>query len=302
MSLIFLFIDGVGMGLPCVSNPFHNKKYPFFEKAAGDQAFLQGFEPVLKEEHLFKAVDTRLSVEGLPQSGTGQATIFSGRNAAKLVGRHFGPYPHSKTRALLEEESLFNSLQKAGHSCYFMNAYPKIFFDRAKLKNRWSCTTLMSLGADIPLNTVEEVINGHAITAEILQDVWHSVLDLEVPQITAEQAAHRVLKKAGEHDLILAEYYLTDKAGHEKDFEKADWVIQRFNDFLGTILSENEENHTVLLVSDHGNVEDLSTKSHTLNDVPLFVHGPGAQVFNEADSLMDIKPLCIRWFERGRLI
>ncbi|MEX0780049.1 MAG: alkaline phosphatase family protein [Balneolales bacterium] len=299
MALIFLFIDGVGMGAPQKSNPFHTKKYPVFEKAAGDQAFLQGFEPVVKESHLFKAVDARLSTEGLPQSGTGQATMFSGQNAAKLVGRHFGPYPHSRTRFLLEEESLFKSIQRIGRSCYFMNAYPKIFFDRAKLKNRWSCTTLMTLGADIPLNTVEEVINGHAITAEILQDVWHSVLDLEVPQITVEQAAHRVLTKAGEHDLILAEYYLTDKAGHEKDPVKADWVLQRFNDFLGTILSKNDENHTVLLVSDHGNVEDLSTKSHTMNDVPLFVHGPGAYLFDEVNSLVDIKPVCLRWFAQS---
>lgn len=296
MSLVFLFIDGVGMGLPHESNPFYTHKYPLFEKAAGDQLFLKGLEPVVKKDHLFKEVDARLNVDGLPQSGTGQASIFSGQNAAKIIGRHFGPYPHSKTRFLLQEESLFNSLQKRGLNCYFMNAYPKIFFERSKLKNRWSCTTLMTLGANIPLNTLEEVLNGDALTAEILQDVWHSVLDLEVPKITAEQAAERVLKKADEHDLILSEYYLTDKAGHEKDPEKAAWALKRFNDFLENIISANK-NHTILLVSDHGNIEDLSTKSHTMNNVPLFVYGPGADIFNEVNSLMDIKPICLQWFD-----
>lgn len=299
MSLIFLFIDGVGLGFPEASNPFYTKRYPVFESASGGQAFLQGFKPVREKEHLFKAVNARLSVEGLPQSGTGQTTIFSGQNAAKLLGRHFGPYPHSRTRFLLEEESLFNTVQKMGRSCFFMNAYPKIFFERAKLKNRWSCTTLMALGAGLPLNSLEDVLNGDAITAEILQDVWHSVLDLEVPQITATHAARRVLKKASEHDLVLAEYYLTDKAGHEKDPEKANWVLQRFNDFLDTILSEKQTNQTVLLVSDHGNVEDLSTKSHTMNDVPLFVHGPGARMFDEVDSLEDIKPSCLRCLDNS---
>ncbi|MDO9170716.1 MAG: hypothetical protein Q7W29_02680, partial [bacterium] len=32
----------------------------------------------------------------------------------------------------------------------------------------------------------------------------------------------------------------------------------------------------VLLTSDHGNLEDLSTRSHTRNPVPLLAWGPGA--------------------------
>ncbi|MEX0684556.1 MAG: alkaline phosphatase family protein [Balneolales bacterium] len=299
MSLIFLFIDGVGLGLPHESNPFYNKKYPFFENAAGRQPFLKGFKPIVEKEHLFKSIDARLKVDGLPQSGTGQATMFSGHNAAKLVGRHFGPYPHSKTKFLLEEESLFNDLQNEGCSCYFMNAYPRRFFELAEQRNRWSCTTLMTRGAGIKLNTLTDVINEDAITAEILQDVWRSMLNLEVPHITAQQAARRVLNKADEHDLVLAEYYLTDKAGHEQNPEKADWSLQRYNDFLEMLVKEKGDNHTILLVSDHGNLEDLSTKSHTMNEVPLIVWGAGARLFDEVESLIDIKSACLRWFAEG---
>ena len=32
----------------------------------------------------------------------------------------------------------------------------------------------------------------------------------------------------------------------------------------------------MLLTSDHGNIEDLSTRSHTRNPVPLMAWGPGA--------------------------
>ena len=192
---------------------------------AGGQPFLRGVRPVVKENHIFKPIDPRLGVEGLPQSGTGQVTIFSGYNASKKLGRHFGPWPHSKTRYLLEKKSLFHDVQKKGGSCHFINAYPEIFFERARLKNRWSATTLMTRGAGLPLNRTEDVLSGEALTAEILQDVWHSRINVEIQEITTGEAAGRLLKKAKNHDLVLFEYYLTDNAGHEKDPEKAADVL-----------------------------------------------------------------------------
>jgi len=51
-------------------------------------------------------------------------------------------------------------------------------------------------------------------------------------------------------------------------------ILQRMDGFLAGILdSFDDRNDILLFVSDHGNIEDLSTKSHTRNPVPLIVVG-----------------------------
>ena len=63
---------------------------------------------------VFRAIDARLGVEGLPQSGTGQAALFTGVNAPRLAGRHYGPYPHSKTRPALTADNVFSRILRLG--------------------------------------------------------------------------------------------------------------------------------------------------------------------------------------------
>lgn len=52
-----------------------------------------------------------MGVDGLPQSGTGQVSIFAGINAPKIVGYHFGPFPHSKTVAALKEKTYLKNFK-----------------------------------------------------------------------------------------------------------------------------------------------------------------------------------------------
>lgn len=294
MAVVFLFIDGVGLGENNVLNPLADRPWQSFSAMAGGQAFTNQAQPIAEEEHFFKAVDATLHVDGLPQSGTGQATLFSGENAAKEIGKHFGPFPHSGTKHLLKNQSLFNKARQQGKKCSFINAYPEIFFRKAKARNRWSCTTLMTKSAGIPLNTTNEVKEGTAITAGITQKAWREKLGIDVPEITPKQAAGRLLTEAGKYDLLLHEYYLTDKAGHSQKKEKAHRVINRYDIFLQEIIQSKPADMTIVLCSDHGNVEDLSTKTHTFNKVPLYVNGPGAHVFYEAESIMDVTPGVLR--------
>lgn len=291
MAVIFLFIDGVGLGEEEEErNPFYRRSYPAFYRMAADQSFTKNAEPVEERVHLFKGIDATLEIEGLPQSGTGQTTLFTGENAAKKLGRHFGPFPHSEIKPLLREQSIFQKVKKRGKTGIFMNAYPDIFFERAEKRNRWSCTTLMTKSAGIPLHTVEDVRQGRAVTAEITQQAWREMLGIDVPEIAPEMASRRVLEMAAERDLVLYEYYLTDKAGHEQDREKAKRVIGRFNAFLEILINEKRPEDTLVLSSDHGNIEDLSVKTHTLNKVPLFVQGPGAERFRKVESIKDVTP------------
>lgn len=290
MTVIFLFIDGVGLGREDDTNPFYHTDYRGFPALAGDQFLSEKADEILEKQHLFKKVDATLGIKGLPQSGTGQATLLSGENAAKVIGRHFGPYPHSRIKYLLEEQSLFLKAQQRGKKCHFMNAYPDIFFQKAEKRNRWSCTTLMAKSADLALNTTEEVKKGKALTAELTQETWKDQRHIQVPVISPEAAADRLIKRSVNYDLLLYEYYLTDKAGHSQDKSRADCFIHTYDRFLWQLIEQKPADTSIVLCSDHGNVEDLSIKTHTYNKVPLVCIGPGASIFTEAESIRDVTP------------
>lgn len=297
MPVIFLFIDGVGLGKVSAQNPFRKQNYRGFEAMAGDQAFSAKAAEITEADHVFRQVDARLGVEGLPQSGTGQTSLFTGENASKKIGKHFGPFPHSGIKPLLKNRSLFRKAQEIDRTCQFLNAYPEIFFKKAKKRNRWSCTTLMTKSAGIKLNTTEDLRAGRALTAEITQQAWREHLNIEVPEISAEEAADRLLEQSENYDLLLYEYYLTDKAGHSQEMDKATTFLEIYDQFLWHLIRHKPKELTIVLSSDHGNVEDLSTNTHTLNPVPLFAYGPGAYHFSDAESIMNVTPGILDIFE-----
>lgn len=288
MSVIFLFIDGVGLGETGEENPFIRNRYPSFEELTGG-AFHKNSESVSTQDHLFKPIDANLGVEGLPQSGTGQTTLFTGRNASKEIGKHFGPFPHSGIKPFLKKESVFHGVLSQGKKPYFMNAYPPVFFQHARKRNRWSCTTLMTKSVGLKLNSTEEVLDELALTAEIVQNAWRERLNIEIPKITPTDAANRLLNVVPDYNLVLYEYYLTDKAGHKQKHEDAERVLKPLDEFLLRIINEKRSSDTLVVTSDHGNLEDLSTKTHTRNKVPLFILGENASVFKDVESLVGVK-------------
>ncbi|MFV1884059.1 MAG: hypothetical protein ACMZ7B_06210 [Balneola sp.] len=288
MAVIFIFIDGVGLGEASEQNPFHVDKYESF-RMLSDGEFNRDSKSIQSKNHLFKPIDANLEVEGLPQSGTGQTTLFTGENASKVIGKHFGPYPHSGIKYLLEEQSIFHAVNKVGKKPYFMNAYPPIFFEISERRNRWSCTTLMTKSADMKLNSTEKVLEEKALTAEIVQNAWRERLGIDIPQIDATEAARRLLNVVPDYDLVMYEYYLTDKAGHNQTIEGAQLVLNTLDEFLLYIIKEKRSEDTLVITSDHGNLEDLSTKTHTRNEVPLFVLGDNAESFKEVESLIGVK-------------
>ncbi len=288
MAVIFIFIDGIGLGEASEKNPFFVDTYESFQILSGENFSNKG-EPILSKNHIFKAIDANLGVEGLPQSGTGQTTLFTGENASKVIGKHFGPYPHSGIKYLLKEHSIFHAVKEAGKKPYFMNAYPPIFFEHAKRRNRWSCTTLMTKSTNLKLNSTEEVLKGEALTAEIVQNAWRERLNIDLPKINAKEAAQRLLNVVPNYDLVMYEYYLTDKAGHNQKIDEAKRVLNTLDEFLLHIIKEKRSEDVLVITSDHGNLEDLSTKTHTRNEVPLFVMGEEAESFNEVESLIGVK-------------
>ena len=107
MSLIFIFIDGVGLAPAGPDNPLASAATPYLRALLGGPLTIEQVrdwgldtrnwesEPILQSpitnpqsSILFKAIDATLGVEGLPQSGTGQTALLAGVNAAELHGRH----------------------------------------------------------------------------------------------------------------------------------------------------------------------------------------------------------------------
>ncbi len=286
--MIFIFIDGVGIGRNDETNPFSHHSYESFN-ILSEGGFFQSRDAFRSGERLYKPIDANLGVEGLPQSGTGQTALFTGKNAAKVIGKHFGPFPHSGIKPLLKTESIFHAVIERAKKPHFMNAYPPVFFEHARKRNRWSCTTLMTKSAGMKLNSTEEVLNGQALTAEIVQNAWRERLGIDVPEISAADAGNRLLDVVPDYDLVLYEYYLTDKAGHNQNADDAGRVLRPLNDFLLQIIRNKRAEDVLVITSDHGNLEDLSVKTHTRNQVPLFVMGEDIDHFESVESLVDVK-------------
>jgi 2,3-bisphosphoglycerate-independent phosphoglycerate mutase len=288
MSVIFIFIDGIGIGSEGDHNPLMDSRLKSIEELTDGQGLSSAANPVKNGSLYFNPVDANLEVEGLPQSGTGQATLFSGKNASKIAGRHYGPFPHTATRYLLESESLFHKILKSGLKPHFINAYPDIFFEKMNRLNRWTCTTLMASSAGQKLNGLAEIRKGESITAEIIQDAWREKLNLDVKQIYPEEAAERLVSRLDHFDLLMFEYYLTDKAGHSMSREMSDTILQTLDRFISHILKIKNRNDHLVISSDHGNIEDLSVKTHTRNPVPLIVQGDNITQIKKAQSIMDV--------------
>jgi bisphosphoglycerate-independent phosphoglycerate mutase (AlkP superfamily) len=65
---------------------------------------------------------------------------------------------------------------------------------------------------------------------------------------------------------------------------------------IRTLLEKIDLTRTnVMLTSDHGNIEDLSRHTHTLNPVPTLVWGPNnREIAAGITSLVDITPAIVR--------
>ncbi len=295
--ILFIFIDGVGIGSPGPHNPFTTLELPGWEALIGNQKWTEDYfvdrdEPTL----VVKRIDANLGVDGLPQSGTGQASLFSGVNCAKLAGRHYGPFPHSTSRPILLTQNMFIQCQSISGSQppVFLNAFPKRFFEAAKKRDRWSTTTRCCLDAKMPLKTLLDLEAGRAIAADLDGKGLRLVAGASVTTIDMDEAAKRMTSLSGKHSLSLFEYFLTDKAGHSENPKEAKIVLGKLDQlFHGLLQHLDFDNTTLVITSDHGNIEDMSTKTHTNNPVPLIAMGASASYFKDVTDLTGVTPAII---------
>ena len=285
MKVIFLFIDGVGLASPSADNPLNAEVCPTLWR--------------LIERH-GKPIDACLGVAGIPQSATGQATMFTGVNGSQAMGRHCEGFPGPELRQIVSRDNLFLELKKRGHRVKFADAY--LVDSPAELADRRfkSVTTVMALTAPETISTVADLADDNALfqdlTRETIQDRYP-----DIPVISPARAAEHLFRLARAHDFTLYEFFQTDVSGHSMDYARACAVLRTYDRFLGALVRCTEAaGITLALTSDHGNIEDLGERGHTRDPVPFIAFGPREQFLRDrVRSLVDVTPALLAAFDEG---
>jgi hypothetical protein len=290
---LVIFVDGIGMGRPGAQNPFDGSPIDVLRPLAG------GAPP---GQLVYQEIDASLGHPGLPQSATGQATIFTGEDAMAVAGGHVSGFPTRALASLLADKSVLARARAAGLRAGLLNAYPaehaarlaRIARGEEKAESRLRrphATTLAALAGGGALRTFDDARDGRAATFDLTGEVPRA-FGLDAPPCTVAEAARAVARGASELDVAVFEMFLTDKAGHAQDVAFARAEILRVERFLQALFSEVDAGEQLVLVtSDHGNLEDLSTRSHTRAPVPLVAYGRGKEAALGARSLLDVAPL-----------
>jgi hypothetical protein len=292
-AVLLIFLDGVGLAPTGRDNPLSQVPMPCLGEVLGRPLVRDGaggyLAPWRGRRVLLRALDACLGVPGLPQSATGQTALFTGVNAPALIGDHVTAQPTARLRAVIEEESVLKRAAEAGARVLFANAHSDLFWERVRHgKQRLGASTLTALAAGAPIATMADLDAGRAVYWDMTHEVAREHLGIDLPLVAAREAGARLARLAAAHDLVLYETFLPDLAGHQR-IDPA-WVLSRLDDLLGGVFDHLPAGITLVLTSDHGNVEDTTTKAHTANPVPLLVVGPGADHFEAAAALTDVAP------------
>jgi phosphopentomutase len=287
-NVLFIFIDGLGIGRREDENPL--AKIDNIDPLAH---FIDERQAVFLDG-IVVPTDPRMGVEGRPQSASGQTTILTGVNAAKFLGYHKQGFPNQALREVIKESSLFLQLKNAGiRENVFVNAYTPQFFEA---EPRWkSATTCAVEAAGMFFRKLPDLLGGKAL----FHDFTNRQLiekGFDVPEFSPERAADILAAISENHDFTLYEHFITDKIGHDRDFARAESHLPLLSAFIRETLKRIDlKKTTVILTSDHGNIEDLSVRNHTLNDVPTILWGRNKEkIAGKIKNLTDITPAILQ--------
>lgn len=289
MSVLLIFIDGVGIGTRGPHNPLDGLDSDFFSVFHGEQ-------PNLPFDGRLAVTDARLGVEGLPQSATGQTAILTGVNAPQLIGRHLHGYPSPRLKKTLAEHSIYKKLIAVGRSVTFANAYTSNYLES---RPRFvSCTTVAAETAGLRFRMLGDLVEGRAVS----HDFTNRFLierGFDVKECEPATAGRNLARLAADHDFTLYEHFITDRIGHHRDRELSRKLtrehIPLLSRFVRAVLEAADlERQTVVITSDHGNIEDATTRSHTINPVATLAFGSAREhIASRVGSIADITPAIV---------
>lgn len=308
-KLIFIFLDGVGIGRAVNTNPFFAAAadyLPFFDSGC-----------TLPDSTPVKAIDACLGMEGMPMSATGQTSLFTGINVPAALNGHRDSYPDREMRKIIKENNLFSRLTRQQVKPRFLNVFPtsyylftpaniRILHDgefyfspqfQARHRRPLSVTTCMMVSNYMTPFGEPDIMREEAL----YHDFTNRTLNGEhphLPHFSPEKAAEIIYKTSRRYDVLLYEYFQTDLFGHGFALDDCLDLVRHLNRLVKRLVSLMDRNtDTLLITSDHGNLEDTDTHMHTSNPVPLLVWGHGSELLRQRiDSLVDVTPAVSDFF------
>lgn len=276
--VLLVFVDGLGIGVKDPRrNPCFAARPPFLLDLLDGQLPSLRHRVVESTDALCISADANLGVKGLPQSGTGQATLYTGINCARIIKQHFGPYLYSTLKPVVEEHNLFEVLQEEEppFSVALANAFPQRFFDYLQgPRRRMVAGMYAALVSGVPFRNISHLKRGEGISTDITAERWAQIGHPDAPVLTPYLAGTTLASVAEQYDFTMYEYFLTDKAGHEMDMDFAKRTIRHVDGLLrGLFEGIDHERTLVIVTSDHGNIEEIGIKTHTRNPVPVLLFG-----------------------------
>lgn len=217
-------------------------------------------------ERLRVSLDASLGIPGLPGTASGQATLVTGENAAAWSGRHLHGYPGPALRAWLD-------------------ARPNLFV--------WGPSVLLNrYGGGGPPTGRESVLRYVARGAGALVgepraqglQLTHADAGFLTAGLHRAEAVGERIVRGAQHlarDLAVFETDLLDHAGHERDpqrrLERTREALQHLDGVLVGCVGALGAGESLVVTSDHGNIEAPATRGHTRSAVPLWAVGPIAR-------------------------
>lgn len=287
-SVLLFFIDGLGIGNRDENNPLY-----LTENVAPLAHFKNETADIIFDGRMIPT-DANLGIEGRPQSASGQTTILTGINIPQKLGLHKQGFPNQAMRDIIAEHSIFLQLKNLGiEPNIFVNAYTPQFFEQTP---RWkSATTCAVEAAGLQFRKLPDLLGRQAVFHDFTNESLRE-RGFDAPLFSPDEAGEILANLTANHRFTLYEHFITDKIGHEQNLEKAKIHLPKLAAFLqATLKNIDLETTTVILTSDHGNIEDLSKRNHTLNKVPTIIWGRRRdEAATMIHTLSDITPFIIK--------
>lgn len=287
MSIIFVFLDGVGLAFAGADNPLTCAATPSLHTLLGGPLTIEHIQK--RDGLLLKAIDASLGVPGLPQSGTGQTALLTGVNAAALHGRHQPHFPPVALRPLLFHHSILRTVVTNNRRALFANVFiPHYWEALANRRVRRSASVIAAEGAGLRFCDLDDLRAGRAVCWDITGAILHRYGFHDMPLVPPDRAGAQLAWLASEYDFVFYESFLPDLAGHGRLSMDVPTAMALIDGFLGGIVAALRPEDTLVISSDHGNVESIAAPTHTTNPVPLLVVGPAVTAFVAVDDIAGV--------------
>lgn len=302
MHILLLFVDGFGIGPAyATANPYVTARTPTLDAWLGGKNLVQPPRRLDNPPVSVVPTDACLGVAGLPQSATGQTALLTGLNAPAAMGRHINGFPTPALRKMLADANIMLRLRREGFRVALANAYSPEYFKLIEIgKRKHAAIALAALAAGVPFLSLADLRAGRAV----YQDVTSRLLIArghDVPELSPEQAGEYLARIVHANDFTLFEYFQTDLAGHSGDFARAVELIETLDRFFGATAASLAEDCLLVIASDHGNIEDMSIRTHTQNPVPSIMYGADrGEVAGKIGDLTDVAPALLAYMRRRR--